>query len=35
MAVSRRIGISRDADRRLGFYVRGNPFVSGSGKLNR
>jgi DNA-3-methyladenine glycosylase len=35
IGVSKRIGISRDADRLLRFYVRGNPFVSGSKKLNR
>ena len=28
-----RIGISRDADRLLRFYLRGNPFVSGPGSL--
>jgi DNA-3-methyladenine glycosylase len=33
--VSRRIGLSREADRLLRFYVRGNPFVSGPRKLNR
>ncbi len=32
---STRIGITRDADRILRFYVRGNPFVSGPRSLNR
>lgn len=32
---STRIGITRDADRPLRFYVRENPFVSGPASLNR
>jgi DNA-3-methyladenine glycosylase len=32
---SARIGISKDADRLLRFYLKGNPFVSGPGSLNR
>ena len=32
---SKRIGITRGADRLLRFYVRGNPFVSGPRALNR
>ena len=35
IGVSRRIGLSREADRLLRFYVRGNPFVSGPRSLNR
>ncbi len=34
IARSIRIGISRDADRLLRFYLRGNPFVSGPRSLN-
>ena len=33
--VSSRIGLSREANNLLRFYVRGNPFVSGPKKLNR
>jgi DNA-3-methyladenine glycosylase len=35
IGVSPRIGLSREADRLLRFYVRDNPFVSGPKKLNR
>ena len=35
IGVSPRIGLSRETDRLLRFYVPGNPFVSGPKKLNR
>ena len=35
IGVSVRIGITRDAHRRLRFYERGNSFVSGPSRLNR
>jgi len=35
IGVSARIGLSREADRLLRFYARGNPFVSGPKNLNR
>jgi DNA-3-methyladenine glycosylase len=34
IGVSKRIGITKDADRRLRFYVRSSPFVSGPRSLN-
>jgi DNA-3-methyladenine glycosylase len=34
IAVSTRIGITKDADRPLRFFERGNPFVSGPKSLN-
>ena len=35
IGVSARIGLSRETDQLLRFYVRGNPFVSGPKKLSR
>jgi DNA-3-methyladenine glycosylase len=35
IGVSTRIGLSREADKPLRFYLRDNPFVSGPKKLNR
>jgi DNA-3-methyladenine glycosylase len=35
IARSTRIGISRDANRLLRFYLRGSPFISGARSLNR
>lgn len=35
IGASTRIGLSREADRLLRFYIRGNPFVSGPKALNR
>jgi DNA-3-methyladenine glycosylase len=34
IGVSRRIGITKDADRALRFYERGNPFLSGPKSCN-
>jgi DNA-3-methyladenine glycosylase len=35
IGTSTRIGLSREADRPLRYYIRGNPFVSGPKALNR
>lgn len=35
IGVSTRIGLTREAERELRFYVRGNKFLSGPGRLNR